>query len=220
MNERGSKRPNLGLVIGLCLVSIVVCAFGLVIHVNRAGNEALHRSDQAFDSGELENATRFARQAATWYLPKAPHVEAAYARLRAIAVGAEATGDTHNALRAWGSLRGALIETAHPWDYRGEAMAEASRGVVRLLLVQQAQSDGRFSPSANEQADLHARYATPAREPGRNWFGLLTSIGMFLMLVCGGVLLSQTSLGTVAASLSRTGFLVGLVAWTFAALGQ
>lgn len=220
MNDHSGKRPNLGIVLGLCLVAMVVCAFGLVIHVNRAGSDALQCSEQAFDEGNLERATRCAREAATWYLPQAPHVEAAYARLRAIALGAEATGDVHSALRAWGALRGALVETAHPWDHRAEATAEASRGVVRLLLVQQQQSDGRFRPSANEEAELYARYAMPAREPGRNWFGLLTSVGMFLMLVCGGVLLSQTSLGPVAASLSRTGLLVGLVAWTFAALGQ
>ncbi len=202
------------------MVSLVVCAFGLVLHVNRAGNDALVCSEQAFDAGDLEKATRCAREAATWYLPNAPHVAAAYARLRAIAVGAEATGDGPSALRAWAALRGALVETAHPWDNRADEMAEASRGVVRLLAQSKDNSEGRYASSPNEEAELAARYATEAREPGRSWFGVLTSVGMALMLICGGVLLSGQSLGSVSASLSRTGFLIGLVAWTFAALGQ
>jgi hypothetical protein len=219
MNEPPNKRPSVGLMIGLVLVSCLICGVGLVLHINRAGAEALQCSEQAFDSGDLEKATRCAREAATWYLPKAPHVVAAYARLRTIAVGAEAAGDAHHALRAWGALRGALIETAHPWDQREDAMAEASRGVVRLLTMP-GQANGRYASNGNEEAELQARYAAPAREPGRNWFGILTSVGMLLMLTCGGMLLSGATLSVVSASLSRAGFLVGLVAWTFAALGQ
>lgn len=220
MSGDQNKRSNIGLTVGLLLVSMVLCVFGLMVHVNRAGKAALACSEQAFDAGDLERATRCAREAATWYFPSARHVDAAYARLRAIAVGAEATGDVHAALRAWGALRSALVETAHPWDDRGDALSEASRGVVRLLLVQKAQADGKYAANPIEEADLTARYATETREPGRSWFGMLTSLGMCLMLVCGGLLLSGTSLGAVSASLSRTGFLIGLVAWTFAALGQ
>lgn len=220
MNQNENNRPNVALMVGLLVVSIVACGFGLVLHINRAGTEALRCSDQAFDAGDLEKATRCAREAASWYLPTAPHVEAAYARLRAIAVGAEATGDVRNALRAWAALRGALVETAHPWDHRERVMSDANNGVVRLLLRQQKQGDGRYASSANEEAPLVAHYKAPAHEPGRSWFGLLTSAGMLLMLACGGVLLSGSSLGRVTASMSRAGFLVGLVAWTFAALGQ
>lgn len=220
MNGSREKRPSLGLVVGLCLVSIVVCGLGLVLHINRAGNQALECSDRAFDVGDLDKATSCAREAATWYLPQAPHVQAAYARLRSIALGSEAMGDVRSALRAWGALRSALIETAHPWDDRAAAMNEASQGVVRLLLLQKGNTDTRYGAAPGEDAELSKSYALDARETGRSWFGLLTSAGMLLMLTCGCLLLSGANLSLLTASLSRVGFVVGLVAWTFAALGQ
>jgi hypothetical protein len=97
--------------LGLLLAVLVLAA--LTGRMVVEGEAELKTSDAAFDRGDLPEATLHARRAAIMYAPGAPHVPAAFARLRAIAHGAEALGDVNMARRAWGAMRGAALETRH-----------------------------------------------------------------------------------------------------------
>jgi hypothetical protein len=196
----------------------------LVTRIHRSGEDALDASEKAFDRGDLDNATNAAREALTWYIPGAPHVALAMARLRAIAIGAEATGDTANALRAWEALRGGLFETAHPWSDSDSdaAFAEASAGVARLLA--QGSREAGSTADHREYSEMveavAAYYRTPAREPGRDWFAVGSSVGMLLMLAFGARVLSGRQSSSAAALVfTRAGLLVGVSLWVLAAVG-
>jgi hypothetical protein len=120
------RRASLGL-------SVLVAA--LAIMTARAiveGESALRRSNVAFDRGDLAAATVDARRAATLYAPGAPHVGAAYARLRAIALGAESSGDRGTAMAAWRAVRGAALETRHLWIPRSVDLDDANEALARL----------------------------------------------------------------------------------------
>lgn len=211
---------RLGTLIALFLCIALLMTGLLVTRVHRSGEEALAVSEQAFDRGDLEAATNAAREALTWYIPGAPHVTLAAARLRAIAIGAEATGDTGNALRAWEALRGGLFETAHPWSESDGAFAEASAGVARLLAHQSREGTaGALDKPAVAEA-ISAFYRTPAREPGRDWFAVGSSVGMLLMLGFGARVLSGRQFSSAAALVfARAGLLAGVSLWVLSAVG-
>jgi hypothetical protein len=218
-DSRGSSHAGRLVASAFCL--FVFMTGMLVVRVYRAGEAALVSSERAFDEGDLETATTSAREALTWYLPGAPHVELAIVRLRAIAVGAEATGDVTSALRAWEALRGGLFETAHPWSTTSSMFEEAGAGVARLLMHS---SRGNTPPTTDKQADsdekLRGVYRAPLWEAGRDWFALGSSLGMALILICGARVLSGRQLPSAAEVVfTRAGLLVGLSIWLLAAIG-
>src|SRR4051812_22237579 len=77
------------------------------------GQAELAESDAAFDRGELASSLDHARRAATLYAPGAPHVERAYERMTALALGAEASGQPKLAFLAWQAMRSAALESRH-----------------------------------------------------------------------------------------------------------
>jgi hypothetical protein len=96
------------------------------------GEAELSASERAFDAGELEPALRHARRAAVAYVPGARHVEAAYARLSAVARGAERTGDLPLAIHAWQAVRSAALETRHIWSPHAPELEQADANLARL----------------------------------------------------------------------------------------
>lgn len=220
MRSDEQRLSQLGRLLALVVCLAVLMTGMLIVRVHRAAEAALDVSEQAFDRGDLVGATDAAREALTWYLPGSPHVERAVARLRALAIGAEATGDTASALRAWEALRGGLFEVAHPWSRTSETFEEAGAGVARLLLLQSRAA----APVTDKQAEadelLRQVYKAPAREPGRDWFAGASSVGMFLMLLFGARVLSGRQFGSVAELvLARAGLVVGIGMWLLAAIG-
>jgi hypothetical protein len=116
---------------GLCLALAI---FALATQrCLRAGVEEMRQSDVAFDAGELPDAIRHARRAATSYVPGAVHVEAAYARLRAVALGAERARNPELAMSAWRAVRSAVIESRHIWLAHADELARADLNLARLL---------------------------------------------------------------------------------------
>jgi hypothetical protein len=107
------------------------------------GEAALSKSDAAFDKGDLRDAILFARRAAVLYAPGAPHVSAAYARLRAVALGAESTGQLEIARQAWGATRGAALETRHFVTPRELDLERANASLARLAGVNDATGAAR-----------------------------------------------------------------------------
>lgn len=186
----------------------------LVGRTFQEGQRAMAESDVAFDRGDVELSLEHARLAATWYVPYAPHVDSAIARLRAIAVGAEVRGETQLALAAWSALRGAAFETAHPWPLEEagwrQAVDQANQSIPRLLFG--ALEDSQRT--AAEQQRLEAAYAKRLLPETR--LLLATSLGMLLILVAIILLRFREPIarvGVVALSV------LGVCFWAFAALG-
>ena len=120
------RRVALGMLLAVLLFA------GLTARVVAAGEVELQKSDAAFDHGDLREAVLYARRAAILYAPGAPHVGAAYARLGAIAIGAEASNQVAVARLAWGAIRGAALETRHFWTPRAADLERANASLARL----------------------------------------------------------------------------------------
>jgi hypothetical protein len=199
-----------GLGLGLALVAGLLAV--IIVQVNQQGERAIRQSDKAFDAGHLEESTEFARQAATWYLPNARHVDRAYERLTAIALGSEAKGDVSQAISAWSALRGVLHDTSHPWMIREPRVAVANDHLARLLVSKLPQA----------QADQHSKLEQVyQRSQPQIWlFSAFTSCGAGLMLLAAFAQCwpARTS-RLLSPSLSRVALGLGLLLWTVAAAG-
>lgn len=116
------------------------------------GEAALRESDTAFHEGDLESSVRHARTAAMAYAPGAPHVEAAYQRLEAIARGAEAEGRHALARTAWGAVRSSVLQTSHWWVSRSDSLDRAHGALARLnrAAAQRAEAGVLARPEAEE----------------------------------------------------------------------
>jgi len=118
----------------LTLSVFFLIAIGAVFsaRVIMEGDAELVASDAAFDRGELGPALDHARRSATLYAPGAPHVQPAYERLNAIAVGAEAAGQPKVAFLAWQAMRSAALESRHVWLPRAQELERANQNLARL----------------------------------------------------------------------------------------
>ncbi len=130
--------------VGLALLVLVLALSALTGRVILDGEDELQQSDRAFDKGDLRDSILHARRAAVLYAPGAPHVSAAYARLGAIAVGAESAGDSAAAIAAWGAIRSAALETRHFTTPRAADLERANANLARL---QAADSHGTVDRS-------------------------------------------------------------------------
>ncbi len=180
------------------------------------GAREIAASDVAFDAGDLHGAIQHARRAASAYAPGAPHVERGYARLLAIARGAEAAGRSDVALLAWQAQRAAVLESASLLRPHAPRLDEANRNLARL----QAE---KTAPQA-ERGELAKRLfeAARLRSDARTPWGALLAVG--LLLAAGGVagfaLMGVDRDGHLSWSRGRWGlvaFVLGAVLWAAAA---
>lgn len=196
------RRAALGLLLFVLLFA------GLTARVLVEGESELGKSDAAFSKGELRDAILYARRAATLYAPGAPHVRAAYARLSAVAIGAEASGQVDIAEQAWGAMRGAALESRHLWVPHASELALASASLARL----QAGKTG----DRNRAVRLLAREDSP-RAP---WIAVLAvGFGLFLAGLGLAVHRAVGADGRVDARMlviSVAVALVGAACWTLA----
>lgn len=165
------------------------------------GEREMRASDAAFDRDDLRASIHHARRAAAAYAPEAPHVARAYARLTAIARGAEARGDVQLAFVAWQAQRAAVLESRHLRQPFPERLEEASRNLARLG-GQRAGGDANTVTLARKLLDeSRARSA-----PGPAWGALLVT----------GLLLGAAGLSWFAARALRPD---GSIAWRHGRLG-
>lgn len=197
------RRTALAMLLGVLTLA------ALTARMVMEGEAELKSSDAAFDRGDLAEATLHARRAATFYAPGAPHVAAAFERLRAIALGAESQGDVNMARRAWGAVRSAVLETRHFTLPHPEELALANANLARLTAS---------SPGGDRQmaARLLARDDTP-RGP---WVLVL---GLGFLLFGSGLLLAVRKGVSPSGEMSRKVLVVagllavfGVAFWTFA----
>src|SRR5436190_5810317 len=162
------------------------------------GEAQLRTSDAAFDRGDLPEATLYARRAATLYAPGAPHVAAAFARLRAIALGAEAIGDVNMARRAWSAARGAALETRHVFLPHAAELALANSNLARL--------NGQ---SAGGDRQMAAKVLGRDETPRAPWV-LVLGLG-FGLFAAGLVVAAKSSMGSAAGPSRRALAIAGIL---------
>jgi hypothetical protein len=194
---------------GLLLAVLLFAA--LTARVVAEGEGELAKSDAAFDRGNLRDAILYARRAAVLYAPGAPHVARAFARLRAIALGAESTGQLDAARQAWGAARAAALETRHFSTPRAEDLARANASLIRLAGGPEA------SPGAREQV---TKALSRDDAPDAVWVVVLgAGFALFAAalgsLVLGGIAPSG-ALNPRGVALSAALAVAGVVAWGLA----
>jgi hypothetical protein len=180
------------------------------------GERELAASDAAFDRGDLLSATAHARRAALAYAPGAPHVDRAYARLGAVAIGAETAQQPAAAERAWQAMREAALETRHLWVPRAKDLARANAAIARLQSAQR--------PAAVEKQHAADGLAELARRPGTSVTSTLALLSSFMLVAFGLGWIAARGAGP-GGGLRRSRMKLGLclvaagvAIWTLAAL--
>jgi hypothetical protein len=202
--------------LAVALLLALLAAAVLVARVIGDGEEQMRQSDAAFDRGDVRSAAQHARRAAVLYVPGAPHVDAAYARLLAIAAGAEAAGQRETAQVAWRAMRGAALETRHLFIPRAALLEQANKNLARL-------SGSEVAPAAPGPAATRARRGLERdHAPVGSWVivwivGFALAASGFVAMALGGV----SREGAVSAWRARAGIaisLLGVACWTLAVL--
>lgn len=203
-----------GTALGLSLLVLAVAALTARAVVD--GGREMKQSDAAFNRGELRVAIDHARRAAVLYAPGAPHVTRAYARLDAIAVGAEAAGQPETARMAWRAVRAAALETRHVWIPERAQLERANQNLARLEAT-----DGAGGAKATAKAQKRA-LAELERDsaPAALWVillfvGFLLSLSGLSVVALRGV----TPDGRLVLVKARIGLvlaIVGAACWTIA----
>jgi hypothetical protein len=212
MTGRGAWLRRVALVMLLGVLTLAA----LTARIVADGEAALAKSDAAFDKGDLRDAILYARRAAVLYAPGAPHVSAAYARLRAIALGAEATKDFDIARQAWGATRAAALETKHFTTPRALDLARANASLARLASSGGAGGAGAIDAPREKMSQALARDDAPQAA----WVVVLGAgfvlfaAGLFTLVNAGVSREGEVSRRGVAVSAALA--FVGVVLWTVA----
>ncbi|HEX3777445.1 MAG TPA: hypothetical protein VHV51_23400 [Polyangiaceae bacterium] len=195
---------------------VLICA-ALTARVISEGNSELAASDVAFNDGDLRPALEHARRAATLYAPGAPHVQRAYERLIAIALGAEAAGDAKTAFAAWQAVRAAALESRHVWVAHAAELERANQNLARLEALARSAADA--DQGKLERQALSRLSADSAPDPA--WIAVLGT--GFLLALAGLALFAFQGLdksGKISLRRAQLGillFAIGAACWTLAA---
>jgi hypothetical protein len=213
--KKGGVLRSVAIALLLGVVTLAVITLRAVVD----GEAYLKKSDEAFHKGDLPNATLYARSAAVMYAPGAPHVERAYARLIAIAVGAEAAGQKRNAQLAWQAVRSSALETRHVYIPRSAELQRANDNLARLEQAAERPPDAPDPRIVLEQAQ-----AELARDdaPSSRWLAVL--IASFALAATGLSIVGLRGIakdGTLTLGRAKLGILLavfGALSWTAAVL--
>ena len=176
------------IVLPLAVVLAVLGALAIRVVVEGRG---------ALAAGQYETAAR-------WYLPLAPHVDDAYARLRTLTK----SEDPAVALAAWRSIRSAARATRSLWQPHAEDLAEADAQIAKLSAA--APGGGKLDGVVRDDSRLAWHQARLARDVRPSLAAaILAGVGILLWLVGAFVLARR---GTFAVG--PTGVIVlGLALW-------
>ncbi|MET0792559.1 MAG: hypothetical protein ABW061_13645 [Polyangiaceae bacterium] len=211
-SARSWPRRLVGLVF-MVVLGLAVFSARVVIE----GQSELAASDAAFDRGDLGQALDHARRSATLYAPGAPHVERAYARLNAIAQGAEAASQPKVAFLAWQAMRSAALESRHVFLPRDAELERANQNLARLETLARDRDD---SQRTTDQARALIRLSADDA-PAPAWIAVL-GLGFALALAGLGLFAFHgvDRAGKVTLGRARWGlllFAIGAACWTVAA---
>lgn len=189
----------------------------LTLDLALRGEREMDQSDRCFHRGDLVSAVAHARRAAVLYVPGAPHVDSAYARMVAIAFGSESMGKTDMARRAWAAVRAAALETRHLWVPHSRYLQLANH---RLAVLEAA---ARTAPSSGPQRGDSAVESFP-REHTPRWHWAVALVGGLLAAGAGLAALAVWGLDSEGrvrwrrAGWSLFLLAVGAACWTLAAV--
>ncbi|MEO8552701.1 MAG: hypothetical protein ABI678_22140 [Kofleriaceae bacterium] len=141
-----------------------------------AGRGELADGDDWMLRGKPSLAIRSYEAAARWYVPFAPHVDTAYARLRDLT-------KSPAEILAWRAIRSAARATRTLWQPHGADLADADVALARLAARDPEAGAGAGNTTADREAWYRARYAEDPR-PSR---GAAVLAGFGILLVLGGV---------------------------------
>ncbi|MBV8758917.1 MAG: hypothetical protein JO257_16640 [Deltaproteobacteria bacterium] len=183
--------------------AIVLAVLGaLAIRIVVEGRAALGTGSDWVLRGKPLEAIASYEDAARWYLPLAPHVDAAYDRLRALTTDP----DPRIALAAWRAIRSAARATSGLWTPHAADLADADAAIAN----REARQPGAASPApttAGREAWYRDRLARDVR-PGHG-AAALAALGV-LAWIGGAFALARARSGKLA----RAGImLAGLLAW-------
>jgi hypothetical protein len=191
-------------------LAVALVSFALVAERTAArGARELLESDRAFDGGRLELAIQHARAAATAYVPGADHVGLGYARLSAVAHGAERARDVELAMTAWRAMRAAAIESRHLWQPHPDELWQADRQLARL------RKGPESTPAGPDFAGAGA--GLPLAVLGGLVLGAACA-ALGLLGLCGREATDAGDRPTARARLAALSCLVGVLFWSVALL--
>lgn len=190
----------------LVIAAIVLLGLGaLATRVIVEGRGALAAGDDAAAHGKLDDAIAGWEAAARWYLPLAPHVDEAYARLIDLAAR-----DHHHALAAWRAVRSAALATRGLWTPHADDLAAANAAIAELA---SRDPEGALAGGADAAARKVFHAERLARDPGPSRSGVaLAVLGIAGFLAGLGLVLRRgpSLLGAVVAAAGLVGSMVGL----------
>jgi hypothetical protein len=156
-------KRRLVIVVALVVLGLAAVAFRVV----REGRAALDAGDAAAADGRYDDAIAAWERAARAYLPLAPHVDDAYARL------VELAGQRRPyALPAWRAVRSAALATRTLWTPHADDLAAANAQIAELASRDPAGASAGGPDAATRKAFHVARLAADAR-PSRGAAALL-----------------------------------------------
>lgn len=196
----------------LIVIAIVVAGLGaLAVRVVIEGRGALADGDAALTAKRPLDAIAAWESAARWYLPLAPHVDEAYARLVEFA-----NSDTKYRIAAWRAVRRAATATRSLWQPHADDLAAANTALAKLSAEHPEGAPAAGQNVAERTAFFAARLAED-RRPSRGAAALailgilswLAGIGVVVRrgIDAGGRLVRRPALVGIGLSL------VGVVAW-------
>src|SRR5690606_36113440 len=169
---------------------------------------------EAMASGQSEEAIRWWRRAARWYVPLSPHVGTAYDRLEELGAAAERDGDLDLALAAWRGVRGSILATRSFYTPHEERLEPANRRVAALMArVAAASPADPLAAAAEEQSPaeieaLHRELLARDEAPSVGWTAL--ALLGFLLWIGGGVLFALRGVSAEDRLVARPAITAGV----------
>jgi hypothetical protein len=195
---------------------LAFCAGVLVTRAVWQGRGALDDGDRAYQAGDDEEAIRWWRRAARWYVPLAPHVSDAYDRLETVAAAAERRGDLATALTAWQGVRGSILATRSFFTPHGERLAPANQHIASILARMEGAAPDAGKTEAEREA-WHRELLERDESPALGWS--LLALAGFVTWLGGGALFAWRGISAddrlVRRQAATAGVLVasGLFLW-------
>lgn len=198
----------------LLVLALVIAGLGaLALRVVVEGNRSLAAGDAAMTRGDIDDAIASWESAARWYLPLAPHVDDAYARLRALGRGESdgaAIGHRH-ALAAWRAVRSAALASRGLWSPHADDLRAANEAIAEF-----ASRDPEGALAGGIDAAARKRWHTErlAATPGPSRHAAVgAALGIAGFLVGVGLLLRRRGpdlVGVGVTVLGTVGWIVSL----------
>lgn len=179
----------------LVILAVVVVGLGVATaRVVLTGRAALAAGDTAAAEGRTPDAIAAWEAAARGYAPLAPHVDAAYARLRGLAAAQH-----RHALPAWRAVRSAALATRHLWTPHAADLAAANQAIAELA-SRDPEGAAAGGPDAATRQAFHAERL--ARDP-RPSTGVIALMLAAVSALLGGIALVLTRGFDAAGQLVR-----------------